>query len=107
MRFNNPHDWNLLSQEAAEIGLLVMAKQRSIKELTELLAEASEEAETLLKKTQGGEDLTTEQQARWDELLDEDNGEIPKLSKELAAAKKIESGKKEFGVGEVDDRWDG
>lgn len=82
--------WAALSDAADRLGICILNLPASVKELTEKLAELTDEAQALQNLVAKGEELTDEQNARWDELMDDETGEIASVGKKLQAAKKYE-----------------
>lgn len=97
MNYTTQHDWNLLEQEAESLGIVVFAEKRGVKLLTELLVEATDEADALVKAGEKS-DLSKEQSARWKNLMDEETGIVDKLGAELKAAREFENEQKRLAA---------
>jgi HK97 family phage major capsid protein len=91
--------WAKLRREANRLGLVVFAKATvSLKALQEQFDELTDEAAALQKLMESDEGLTDEQTSRWDELMDDDKGEIAVVGNKLQAAKRLEGEKKKLAA---------
>lgn len=94
-----PHSWGPLFSAANTLGLSVLAKMTSSKELKEQLAELTDEAEALASIAEAADSgLNDEQQSRWDELMAEEGGEVAKLHQRLEQAMAYEGQKKKLAT---------
>ncbi len=70
---------------------------RSIKMMREALSDKTDEADALIKAGESG-DLTPSQSRQWSALMDDESGEIPALTIELAEAVKKENEQKSLAA---------
>lgn len=75
--------WETLFAEADRLGMVVVSREKSVRQLAEFRDELIEEAEKLAKLAEA-KDLTDQQNARWDAIMAEDTGELAVVSAQLA-----------------------